>query len=180
MARLKVPFSCHTPNIDETPRPNEMPAETALRLAREKAAALSQSHPNHLIIGSDQIACHDNSLINKPGTHDAAVAQLLNFSGQTVEFLSAVCVHNSLLDSYSCAVIATEVHFRNLSNTEIDQYLLAEQPYDCAGSVKAEGLGIALFDKISSDDPTAIIGLPMIKLCRMLLEQGYNIFDNID
>jgi MAF protein len=179
LERLSVPFSSQSPDIDESALVNETPSDTVLRLAQEKAEALRQTFPEHLIIGSDQIAVHANTLINKPGDYGNACLQLQRFSGQSVHFLTALCVLNTLDKKLSSAVIPTEVQFRKLRDAEIAQYLSHEQPYDCAGSFKAEGLGIALFEKISSDDPTAIIGLPLIKLSQMLTEHSYEIFDNL-
>ena len=179
LTRLSVPFSWQPPEVDESMRLGESPSELAIRLSQEKAHALISAFPEHLIIGSDQVAVHNNELISKPYTHEKARQQLLRFSEQSVYFLSALCVHNSLLNTFTSAVVHTEVHFRKLGSDEIDRYLTHEQPYDCVGSFKAEGLGIALFSKITSDDPTAIIGLPMIKLCQMLSEHGYEIIDNI-
>lgn len=179
LKRLSVPFSCQSPDIDESALPNEIPTDTVVRLAQEKAYALKQIFPEHLIIGADQIAVHTDALINKPGDHKNAFRQLQGFSGQRVHFLTALCVLNTLHNRLSSAVVSTEVYFRKLRDREIEQYLAYEQPYDCAGSFKAEGLGIALFEKINSDDPTAIIGLPMIKLSQILTEHGYEIFDNL-
>ena len=122
---------------------------------------------------------HKDKLISKPGNHRNALVQLQRFSGQTLCFLTALCVHNTAQSRVSTAVVSTQVKFRTLQDNEIQQYLAYEQPYDCAGSFKAEGLGIALFEKISSDDPTAIIGLPLITLNRMLIEHNYDILDNL-
>lgn len=180
LARFKVPFVWQSPHIDEMPRPLETPTDTALRLAKSKAQALRETFTEHLIIGSDQVAWHADQHINKPENHRNAVSQLRLFSGQTVQFLTAVCVYNSQSGVSQTALTQTSVRFRQLSNDEIERYLRIEQPYNCTGSFMAEGLGITLFDEISSDDPTAIIGLPLIKLHRILTEQGYNIFNNID
>ncbi len=179
LERLGVRFSCQSPDIDEAALINEAPIDTVRRLAREKAEALAQAFPEHLIIGSDQIAVHADALINKPGNYDNAYLQLQRFSGQSVHFMTALSIVNTCNDKLSSAVITTEVRFRSLRDDVIAQYLNYEQPYNCTGSFKAEGLGIALFEKISSDDPTAIIGLPLIKLNQMLAEHGFDIFNNI-
>ncbi|RLA47921.1 MAG: septum formation inhibitor Maf [Gammaproteobacteria bacterium] len=179
LARLSVPFTWQSPNVDETPYSDETPPETATRLSIAKAEALATAFPRHLIIGSDQVALHRDALISKPGDHENALAQLLQFSGQTVHFLSALCVYHSLNKTSRVATTLTEVHFRELKRDEIEKYLRYEQPYDCAGSFKAEGLGITLFKSINSNDPTAIIGLPLIQLRQLLAEYHYNIIDNI-
>lgn len=179
LQRLSIRFSCQSPDIDESALANEAPCDTVERLAREKACALRRAFPEHLIIGCDQIAIHADRLINKPGDHENARLQLQSFAGHSVQFLTALCVLNTFDNKLSSSVVPTEVQFRNLSEHEIERYLAHEQPYDCAGSFKAEGLGIALFEKITSDDPTAIIGLPLIKLCQMLTEHGYDIFNNL-
>ncbi len=179
LQRLSVAFSCRSPNIDEAPRPHETPIETVSRLAREKAIAISPAFPNHLIIGSDQVALHKDTVLTKPGDHHNARLQLKDCSGQSVTFLTSLCVYNNSNNHFTEAVIPTEVTFRHLEDGEIERYLTHEKPYDCAGSFKAEGLGITLFDKIVSDDPTALIGLPLVKLSQMLAEHDYNILDKL-
>lgn len=166
LGRLALPFETRSPDVDETPRPGEPPAELALRLAQTKAQTVAHQAPGAVVIGADQVATFDGNPIGKPGSFDNAKAQLRLLSGKTVEFHSALCVtdgHCVELDD-----IVTYCTFRALTNTEIDTYLHHEQPYDTAGSAKAEGLGIALMDNMRSDDPTAIIGLPLIALSRML------------
>ncbi len=172
LKRLGLPFSTTPPQVDESPLPGEPPAELAMRLARAKAAAVAVQHPGALVIGSDQVATFDGEPIGKPGNHDAATAQLRQLSGRSVEFHSALCVtdgHREIADD-----VVTVCRFRNLNTDEIEHYLSRERPYDTAGSAKAEGLGIALMEAMHSDDPTAIIGLPLIALSRMLRDFGLN------
>ncbi|NYT59756.1 septum formation protein Maf [Alcaligenaceae bacterium] len=177
LARLGIPFTTVSPNIDESPLPGESPAELAVRLSVAKARAVAHMHPDSLIIGSDQVATVDGRPIGKPGNFERAKAQLEQLSGLTVEFHSALCVSNS--DRHVTADIITRCQFRKLSPQEITNYLHREQPYDTAGSAKAEGLGIALMDSMQSDDPTAIIGLPLITLSRMLRSFGLNPLEQI-
>ena len=172
LERLGMAFTTVSPNVDETPLPDESPAKLALRLSVAKAQAVIKDHPDALVIGSDQVATIDGNPIGKPGSHERAQAQLEQLSGQTVEFHSALCVSNGL--RHEVEDIVTRCRFRKLSPQEINNYLLREQPYDTAGSAKAEGLGIALMDSMQSDDPTAIIGLPLIALSRMLRSFGLN------
>ncbi|RKP56762.1 Maf-like protein [Pararobbsia silviterrae] len=173
LERLRVPFSVVVPAIDETPRPDESPASTAMRLAVEKARAVAERHPRALIIGSDQVATLDGQQIGKPGDHRSALAQLQTMRGRVVEFHSALCVFDAARGDAQIKDILTRVRFRNLPDAALDAYLHAEQPYDCAGSAKAEGLGIALLESIESHDPTALIGLPLIELVSMLNHAGY-------
>lgn len=172
LGRLGIPFTAVSPNIDETALANESPTALALRLSLAKAQAVAKQHPEALIIGSDQVATIDGSPIGKPGTFEAAQAQLRQLSGQTVEFHSALCVSNG--QRHEIADVVTRCQFRVLSQQEIDAYLHYERPFDTAGSAKAEGLGIALMESMHSDDPTAIIGLPLIALSRMLRHFGIN------
>lgn len=172
LRRLGLPFTSVAPDIDETPGPGELPVALAKRLSLAKAKAVAQRHPGALVIGSDQVATVDGSPIGKPGSFERARLQLRQLSGQTVEFHSALCLTDGQRDLVSDVV--TQCRFRKLSDVEIDNYLNAEQPFDTAGSAKAEGLGIALMDSMHSDDPTAIIGLPLIQLCRMLRDFGVN------
>jgi septum formation protein len=185
LERLRLPFDVAVPSLDETPYPGEAPAATALRLAEAKARAVAAReveqpdgrHPiNTLVIGSDQVATFDGRQIGKPGTHENALAQLQAMRGRIVEFHSALCLFDSARNIARTEDIVTRVRFRDLSDAELDAYLRAETPYDVAGSAKSEGLGIALLDAIDSDDPTALIGLPLIALTRMLLDAGYPIF----
>ena len=172
LQRLGIPFSVVPPEVDETPLSGEAPAALALRLARAKAAAVSRRHPDALVIGSDQVATVDGQAIGKPGNHAAATAQLMTLSGRSVDFHSALCVTDGTREETDDVV--TSCRFRELDADEIEHYLLRERPYDTAGSAKAEGLGIALMDAMHSNDPTAIIGLPLISLARMLRSYGMN------
>jgi len=172
LQRLRLPFDVVSPDVDETPLPGEAPHALALRLSRAKAQVVSQATPGALVIGSDQVATVDGLTLGKPGNHAAAVAQLTQMSGREVEFHSALSVTDG--QRMETSDIVTRCVFRALEASEIQAYLLAEQPYDTAGSAKAETLGIALMDSMSSDDPTAIIGLPLIELSRMLRSFGIN------
>jgi len=176
LERLRIPFDVITPDIDETPLDRETPEATAVRLSIAKARAAAARVTNAsgaLVIGSDQVATCDGRQIGKPGTHDNARAQLQSMRGKSVEFHSALCLFDSRTDHIQSADIVTRVQFRELSDAEIEAYLLAETPYDVAGSAKSEGLGIALVDAIHSDDPTALVGLPLIALSRMLRAAGF-------
>jgi septum formation protein len=172
MQRLQVPFEVHAPHTDETPLPAEMPADLALRLALAKAAAVAASHPAAVVIGSDQVADLDGTPLGKPGTHERAVQQLLAMSGRRVVFQTAVAVVRRDRGFERALLARVTVQFRTLGALEIQAYLRAEQPYDCAGSARSEGLGIALLSSIESDDPTALIGLPLIRTCALLREAG--------
>lgn len=172
LKRLGLPFSAVPPQVDESPLPGETPDALALRLSRAKAAAVARLHPGALVIGSDQVASFDGSPIGKPGDHAGAVAQLRRLSGRSVIFNSALCVTDGQRESADNVI--TTCRFRALDDAEIQHYLECERPYDTAGSAKAEGLGIALMDAMHSDDPTAIIGLPLISLARMLRGFGIN------
>ncbi len=172
LLRLGIPFTTVSPNIDESPLPGETPAALALRLSIAKARAVAPGHPGALLIGSDQVATLSGAPIGKPGNFERAKAQLEQLSGQTVEFHSALCVSDG--QRHEVEDVVTRCRFRRLSTQEITTYLHREQPYDTAGSAKAEGLGIALMDSMRSDDPTAIIGLPLIALSRMLRSFGLN------
>ena len=179
LSRLQLPFSTVSPDIDETPTTGETPEQTALRLARQKSEAIARTHPDALIIGSDQVATLDGEQIGKPGNHENALRQLLKMRGRRVVFHTALC----LLDNRATTTaplqlenIQTFVSFRHLSEAELDAYLRIEQPYDCAGSAKNEGLGIAILEKIESTDPTALTGLPMIALTAMLRRVGVTFF----
>ncbi|SAL33874.1 Maf-like protein [Caballeronia concitans] len=176
LERLRVPFDVVSPDIDETPLPGETPEATAVRLsiAKARAAAGRVGHAGSaLVIGSDQVATFDGRQIGKPGTHENAVAQLQAMRGRAVDFHSALCVFDSRTGGHQSADIVTRVRFRDYTDGEIEVYLRAETPYDCAGSAKSEGLGIALLDAIESDDPTALIGLPLIALTKMLRAAGF-------
>ena len=172
LQRLNLPFDVAAPDVDETPLPGEAPRALALRLALAKAHAVAQLHPDAVVIGSDQVADLAGEPLGKPGEHERAVLQLRQMRGQTVVFQTAVAVVCSATGFEQVDLAPVEVTFRDLSDQEIERYLRAEQPYDCAGSAKSEGLGIALLDAIHSDDPTALIGLPLIRTCRMLRAAG--------
>lgn len=176
LARLQIPFEVATPDIDETPLPGERPDATALRLSRLKAEAIAARHPGALVIGSDQVCTLDGMQIGKPGTHEKALAQLQLMRGNTVTFHSAICLLDSRTGVAQLSDVQTLVTFRDLTDAELDAYLRIETPYDCAGSAKAEGLGIALLSRVESDDPTALIGLPLIALTGMLRQAGYPFF----
>jgi septum formation protein len=173
LERLRIPFEVQVPAIVETPRENEGPASTALRLAVEKARAVAALRPGALVIGADQVATFDGKQIGKPGDHRSALAQLQSMRGRMVEFHSALCVFDAARDDAQIKDVITRVRFRDLPDAALDAYLHAEQPYDCAGSAKAEGLGIALLESIDSSDPTALIGLPLIELVSMLNNAGF-------
>jgi septum formation protein len=172
LSRLRLPFDVQASHVDETPLDGEVPAALARRLALAKAQSVAERFPAAVVIGSDQVADLDGISIGKPGTHERAVEQLRRMSGKAVVFQTALAV--ICLDSGFVAqdLAPVRVKFRTLSDTEIENYLRAEQPYDCAGSAKSEGLGISLLSAIESDDPTALIGLPLIRLCTMLRPAG--------
>lgn len=170
--RLRLDFDVISPDVDETPLSGESPRALAVRLSQAKAQAVAQRHPGSLVIGSDQVATVGDQSLGKPGDHVRAVAQLRLLSGQAVEFHSALCVTDG--QRHDIADVVTRCVFRTLTDLEIETYLQAERPYDTAGSAKAEGLGIALMESMHSDDPTAIIGLPLIRLSAMLRGFGFN------
>jgi septum formation protein len=177
LERLRVPFDVIAPNIDETPLDGETPETTAVRLSIAKARAAAAQAPGALVIGSDQVATFDGRQIGKPGSHENAFEQLRAMRGRSVEFHSALCLFDSRSDDVQSADIVTRVQFRDVSDAEIDAYLRAETPYDVAGSAKSEGLGIALLDAIDSADPTALVGLPLIALSRMLRAAGFPLLE---
>ena len=172
LTRLRIPFETASPDVDETPHSNESPKDLALRLALAKARAVALKYPEAVVIGSDQVADLEGTPLGKPGNHANAILQLQRMRGKTVIFqtaLSVVCIATG----YERTDLAeVKVKFRDLSDAEIETYLRAEEPYDCAGSAKSEGLGISLLDAIDNDDPTALIGLPLIRTCQMLREAG--------
>jgi septum formation protein len=174
LARLRLPFDVVSPEVDETPRPGESPAALAARLAQAKAAAVAALHPHAVVIGSDQVAELDGQPIGKPGTHERAVQQLRSMRGRSVVFHTAVAVQRAATGYAGAALAPVTVRFRSLSDAEIEHYLRAEQPYDCAGSAKCETLGIALLEAIESDDPTALVGLPLIRTCELLRAAGFD------
>ena len=183
LERLRIPFDVAVPVLDETPRADEAPAATALRLAQAKARAVAAREATAegdpapiLVIGSDQVATFDGLQIGKPGSHEKALEQLRAMRGRVVEFHSALCLFDHARDIAQTEDVVTRVRFRDLPDAELDAYLHLETPYDVAGSAKSEGLGIALLESIDSDDPTALVGLPLIALTRMLRAAGYPFF----
>lgn len=172
LARLGLPFEVANPQTDESALANETPEALALRLSEAKARAVAESYPDALIIGSDQVATVDGQVYGKPGTHERAVEQLRALSGKTVNFFTGLCLFNAQTGKSDVRGIPTLVTFRELSDAEIDNYLRREPAYNCAGSAKSEGLGIALLQSMKGDDPNALIGLPLIALCDMLRQQG--------
>jgi septum formation protein len=172
MERLRVPFTVAAPYVDETPLPGEAPKALALRLALAKAKAVAALHPEAVVIGSDQVADLAGQPLGKPGEHERAVAQLRQMRGQTVIFQTALAVICLATGFEQVDLAEVHVVFRDLSDEEIEAYLQAEKPYDCAGSAKSEGLGIALLESIDNDDPTALIGLPLIRTARLLRQAG--------
>ena len=179
LQRLRVPFEVVSPDVDETPLANEAPQALATRLALAKAQAVAALHPNAVVIGSDQVADLNGEPLGKPGTHERAVLQLQRMRGQTVVFQTAVSVVCQASGFEQTELAQIKVRFRDLSDAEIEAYLRAEEPYDCAGSAKSEGLGIALLDAIDNDDPTALIGLPMIRTARLLRAAGIDLLGAI-
>ena len=178
LERLNIPFQVASPNVDETPLPQEEPSMLAERLALAKAKAVAVQFPQAVVIGSDQVADLNGQSLGKPGTHENAVVQLRMMRGQTVVFQTAVAVVCSETGFEQSSLAAVRVKFRDLTDDEIENYLYIEQPYDCAGSAKSEGLGIALLASIDSDDPTALIGLPLIRTCQMLRAAGIKLLSN--
>jgi septum formation protein len=172
LQRLRLPFEVVRPEVDETPHAGELPVALAQRLAMEKALAVARQHPQAVVIGSDQVADLDGEPLGKPGTHERAVAQLQRMRGHSVVFQTAVavvCIESGFAEQ---ALAQVKVQFRQLSDTAIETYLRAEEPYDCAGSAKSEGLGIALLEQIDNLDPSALVGLPLIHTCRLLRAAG--------
>ena len=175
LARLGLPFEIANPNVDETTLHGETPEATALRLSEAKARAVVAQYPGALIIGSDQVACMDAQVFGKPGSHENAVKQLQAMRGRNVNFVTGLCLLNAKTGKAHLRSVPTLVTFRNLSDDEIENYLRREQPYNCAGSAKSEGLGIAVIAKMAGDDPNALIGLPLIALCDLLKNENINV-----
>ena len=175
LERLRIPFECIAPNIDESQLPHESTDDLIERLSQQKAQAIAQLHPNAWVIASDQVADFNGHAIGKPGTHEKALAQLKMMQGKRVVFKTGLCLmhHQSHRSVYIC--IPTKVSFHDLDDAVLETYLHTEKPYDCAGSAKSEGLGISLLSKIKSEDPTALIGLPLIALSGLLRSVGYSI-----
>ena len=172
LSRLRLPFTVQAPAVDESPWPGETPPDLALRLALAKAQAVARLRPDAAVIGSDQVADLDGIAIGKPGTHERALAQLRQMSGRRVVFQTAVALVHAEAGFERARLASVTVRFRALGEREIERYLQLDRPYDCAGSAKCETLGIALLASIESDDPTALIGLPLIRACELLREAG--------
>ena len=175
LERLHLPFTVIASDVDELALPGKRPEQLACRLALAKAQAVAALHPSSLVIGSDQVADLNGHALGKPGTHARAVEQLQRMRGQTVIFQTAVAVVCQATGFAQTELAQVKVQFRQLSDEQIERYLLAEQPYDCAGSAKSEGLGIALLARIDNDDPTALIGLPLIRTCQLLEAAGLKV-----
>lgn len=176
LSRLHLPFTVASPNIDETPLSGETPPETALRLSVEKARAIAHNHPDAVVIGADQVATVNGIQLGKAGSHANALKQLQMMRGQTVLFHSALCVFDARTGQHEARDVITRATMRDLPDAQLSAYLHIEQPYDCAGSAKVEGLGITLLEKVESDDPTALIGLPLIALTDMLRAVGITFY----
>lgn len=175
LARLRLPFESVSPAVDETPQPGEPPTELVRRLAIAKARAVAARCPDALVIGSDQVAVYNGTLVGKPGGHAEAVKQLRAASGRKVTLYTGLALLNTATGNLQVEVIPYGIQFRKLTDAQIDSYLRKEEPYGCAGSVKSEGLGIALLERFEGDDPNALIGLPLIRLVRMLENEGVQI-----
>lgn len=176
LTRLQIPFKTDTPDVDETPLPNENAKQTSLRLSLEKARAVASRHPDALVIGSDQVVLLGEKQLGKPLTHDKAVQQLIMMRGKSVTYYTALTLLNATTGNIQTEVAENQVNYRNLTDAQIENYLIKEQPYHCAGSIKSEGLGIALLNSIEGKDPNALIGLPLILLVNMLLKEGVVIY----
>jgi MAF protein len=175
LSRLRLPFACAAPDIDESHLPDEPACALVKRLAEQKARALAARHPGHLIIGSDQVAVLDDAILGKPHTFDKAFEQLSAASGREVVFLTGLALLNTQTGNCQVDVVPFTVHMRQLDAARIERYLRAEQPYDCAGSFKAEGLGVSLFQRTEGPDATSLVGLPLIRLVDMLLAEGVQV-----
>lgn len=176
LERLMVPFETANPDIDESPFDNETPIQLVERLAIEKAKEVAKTRTNSLIIGSDQVALHGDEIVGKPHTHERAVAQLRAASGKQIQLFTGLALINTETNSVQSEVVPFTVHFKHLSDSVIESYLRKEEPYNCAGSVRAEGLGIALLERFEGDDPNALIGLPLIRLVAMLENENFSLF----
>lgn len=175
LTRLGLPFETADPGVDEAPLPDEAPEASALRLSQAKAQAVATSFPDALIVGSDQVACLDDQVFGKPGNHDNAVRQLRAMRGRRVNFFTGLCLLDAASGRIHLRGVPTLVTFRDLTDDEIENYLRKEQPYNCAGSAKSEGLGIALIARIDGNDPNALIGLPLIALCDLLRAENVSV-----
>ncbi len=175
LERLKIPFRVETPDVDETPLENETPQELVGRLSLEKARVVASRNPGSLVIGSDQVAVHSGKIVGKPHTHDKAMQQLREANGKEIMLYTGLSLFNADSGKAQTEVIPFQVVFRKLTEQQLESYLLKEQPYHCAGSVKSEGLGIALLERFEGEDPNTLIGLPLIRLIRMLENFGVSI-----
>lgn len=175
--KLGLPYRTKHPDIDETPLPGETAEALVSRLAEAKARAVAPTYKDALVIGSDQVAVLDDQIIGKPGTHDRAAEQLRAASGRSISFLTGLCLLNTATGATQIEVVPFHVHFRTLSDELIEAYLQHEQPYNCAGSFRSEGAGIVLFDRLEGDDPNTLVGLPLIRLSRMLEAEGVSPFN---
>ncbi|KPK20390.1 MAG: septum formation inhibitor Maf [Betaproteobacteria bacterium SG8_41] len=175
LARLRLPFEVGAPGVNEAALPGEAARDTALRLAQLKARAVAPKYPGALVIGSDQVAALDGECLGKPGSHEMAVSQLRAMRGRRVTFHTALALLNTASGGLQLDEVPTAVYFRDCSDEEIERYLAAERPYDCTGSAKIEGLGIALVERMVSDDPSALMGLPLMRLTAMLKQEGVSV-----
>jgi len=176
LEKLMLPFEVAEPDIDESPRTNEAPVELVERLAVEKAQAVAKNYADALVIGSDQVAMHGEQIVGKPHTHERALEQLRTASGKQINLYTGLALVNTTSGAVQSEVVPYTVHFKTLSDAVIEAYLRKEQPYNCAGSVRSEGLGIALLDRFEGDDPNTLIGLPLIRLIAMLENEGFTLF----
>lgn len=175
LRKLNIDFDIQAPEVDETPLNNEKPQQLVVRLSEQKAKAVAEICPDSLIIGSDQVAVLSDQILGKPLTHDKAIEQLTKASGNKVTFFTGLCLYNSSTGNSQVRCIPFNVYFRNLNQDQIERYLQAEKPYNCAGSFKSEGLGISLFEKLEGEDPNTLIGLPLIELIRLLANEGIEV-----
>lgn len=178
LEKLQIEFDICSPDIDETPFENETPKELVKRLTLAKAKEVAKQYPDSLIISSDQVAVHQQQILGKPIVHDAAIKQLSAFSGDMVTFITGLCLYNSSTGQHQYHQDITLVTFKNLNQQQINGYLVKDQPYQCAGSFKSEGLGAALFESLETKDPNALIGLPIISLVKMLEKEGVDVLNN--
>lgn len=178
--RLGIPFETAAPEVDETRLPGEVPSALVARLAEAKARAVARNWPNALVIGSDQVAVNEGEVLGKPGNYERAAAQLRAASGRRVTFLTGLCLLDTATDSAQVEVVPFAVVFRPLTEERIEGYLRRERPYNCAGSFKSEGLGVALFERLEGEDPSALIGLPLIRLVRMLERRGVDVLAPVE
>lgn len=175
LERLHIPFTTFAPEVDETPLADESPSALVVRLAEMKARAALEAYPQALVIGSDQVSVNNDQILGKPGSHERAIEQLENASGKQIDFLTGLCLFNTQTGNIQTDIVRFGVTFRHLTRQQIENYLHKDQPYNCSGSFKSEGLGIALLDRMMGSDPTAVIGLPLIRLVRMLEVEGLHV-----